>query len=283
MFKLGFKKVLRCILPKRRFVGNVSGTRTNSTCELALNQLHYDTVQISAKGKQLAKNGTILPIEQTKNKPNLIDAYEIRGDNFQYLDGRKLFDVDNMKFVEEVNPKMLKKKSIPSDEDVIFISNFDEIGGTIAATTDLDKCIATDRMYQCAGLSIVDKSLNKQTLIHVFPGFSVESNKAIIEKVLAGSKPENLELSIIPGCQYYTEDTVAFLADVTKKLVPEAKINFCNFPAVPPFHPEKTRGRVRFFKGEAAVWLKDGKLFCCNNDEIPNKIVNPKEFLTYFN
>ena len=266
--------------PEKVFV-SASRNSFSDSCRLTLKCLEHDTLQITNKGKVLSKEGTILPIEQTGNTPNLIDKYDIC-DKYQYFKGQKLFDVDNMKFVDEVNPKIIEKRLIQTDENVIFISNFDEIKGTVAATTELNKCIATDRMFQCAGLSIVDRSLNKQTLIHVFPKFSVESNETIIKKILKGSKPENLEISIIPGCEYYTEDTVAFLADITNRLAANAKINFCNLPAINPLRPNETEGLVRFFGGESAIWLKDGKLFCCNKDEIHNKIVNPKEFLTYF-
>ena len=266
--------------PKKGTV-SVSRNSVSDSCCLTLKQLESDTLQIANKGKMSTKKGTILPIEQTGNTPNLIDKYDVC-DSYQYYKGQKLFDIENMRFVDEVNPKILEKRLIATDENVIFISNFDEIKGTIAATTELNKCIATDRMFQCAGLSIVDRSLNKQTLIHVFPKFSVESNETIIKKILEGSRPENLEISIIPGCEYYTEDTVAFLTDITNRLAPNAKINFCNLPAIKHSRPNETEGLVRFFGGKSAIWLKDGKLFCCNNDEIHNKIVNPKEFLTYF-
>ncbi|MGN0031734.1 MAG: hypothetical protein ACI37Q_07255 [Candidatus Gastranaerophilaceae bacterium] len=242
-----------------------------------LNPLTHDTVQISTKSNRVGK---VLPMDIANRGPNLLQAYESNGD-FQYLNGSKLFEIEEMSFVDTVNPKILKKAFIPKGEKVIFVSNFEDIKGTIAATTDLNKCIATDRMYQCAGMTIVDRSLNKQTLIHVFPGMSVEANEKIIKEVLGGSKPENLEISIIPGCRYYTESTVAFLADITNKLAPKSKINYYNLPARIPFH-KATPEQVRFLEGESAIWLKDGKLYCCNNNEIHNKKVNPKEFLTYF-
>ena len=143
-------------------------------------------------------------------------------------------------------------------------------------------------MYQCAGLSVVDRSLNKQSLIHVYPGYSVESNKEIISKILFGSDPKNLEISIVPGCKYYTEDTVAFLANVTKELAPNAKIDFCNFPNYSHYSPDRLpKGHtieqcVEHIGGKAAIWLQNGELFCCDNNAIPNKIINPKNFITYF-
>lgn len=232
--------------------------------------------------------GNVLPIEEAKSPMNLIDRYNLNGKSGKFTDSDYFFDLDNMRFTDEVNPQLLKKQSIPPNEKVIFISNFDDIKGTIAATTSLDKCIATDRMYQCAGLSVVDRSLNKQSLIHVYPGYSYEGNTSIIKKILEGSNPKNLEISIIPGCTYGTEYTTTFLKEVTNELVPEAKINFFNFPNISSYLPEfrepfhSIEECVHFIDGNAAVWLKDGKLFCCENNAIPNKIVNPREFLTYF-
>lgn len=275
-----FGKTLICKLTRSRDI--CFGRKSLQEAGAFLKPLEKDTVQISEAAKNVAKKGNVLPMEQTMRSPNLIEAYDVEGTRYLQFDGKRFFDVENMKFLPESMPITLEKRIIPKNENVIFISNFEDIPGTIAATTDLSKCIATDKMFQCAGMAVVDKTLNKQTLIHVFPKFSVESNKSLIEKVLAGSKPENLEISIIPGCEYYTEDTVTFLADMAKKLAPGAKVNYCNIPAIDSSKRNITEGLVEFYSGKSAVWMKDGKVYCCNSEEIPNKIVNPREFLTYF-
>jgi len=192
---------------------------------------------------------------------NLYDEYE-GGKEFPH------YDADNACFSEGAHASTLPLKE-NVDEQVIYVSNFDDPCGTIAGSSSLDKPLYTDKLVQCAALAVVDKAHNVQSLIHVFPGYGIKDNKQILEHVLKASDPKDLELSIIPGYMGSTARTVQFILDTLKELTPDVEPKLYNFP----------QGDLRIFK--RGLLLKDGQLYACDMENVTDRITNPKENITY--
>ena len=179
-------------------------------------------------------------------------------------------DWDNARILKNLNPVTLKKKELPKDKKLLEISNFVYPCGSIMATTSLDDCIATGKLLQCAGVAIVDKTKNQQTLLHCYPGDSQEDVEALLKHV-TDNAGKDLDITIITGTYDSCEDTISCLVDTLKKLSPNNKIKFANFSK-----------DVRIFN--RAVVLENGKLSCCTNDELENntaKITNPLGKISY--
>ena len=177
------------------------------------------------------------------------------------------YDSDNAVFTSKANAKKLQIKQ--PNSQVIEISNFDDPAGTIAGSTTLDKALYTDRLVQCAALAVVDKAHNTQTLIHVYPGYTVASNKELINHVLNSSNPKDLEVSIVPGYSKVTQSTVQFLLDTVKEYSKDIDVQLFNFP-------KKELGV--FNRG---LLLQNGKLYCCDMNKVTDKVTNPKENISY--
>ncbi|MBR6099552.1 hypothetical protein IKP85_07375 [bacterium] len=205
------------------------------------------------------------------NSPVIFDKYKALSEAVD----NPIYDFDNARFKDSANARVLEKVTPPQNEEVIEVSNYEKINGkypgTIAATTTLDKCIYTDRMVQCASLVVVDRAHNTQSLIHCFPGDQTDCAKAVIEHILSGSNPEDLELSIVNGSEYATITTVQFLLDTVNDLAKGAKVELCNFP-----------NWKELGISDRALLLKDGKLTCCDAREVTNKNTNPTENITYY-
>ena len=179
-------------------------------------------------------------------------------------------DWDNARILKNLNPVTLKKKELPKDKPLLEVSNFVYPSGSVMATTSLDDCIATGKLLQCAGVAIVDKTKNQQTLLHCYPGNSQEDVEALLKHVTDNAGKE-LDITIITGTDDSCEDTISCLVDTLKKLSPKNKIKFANFSK-----------DVRIFN--RAVVLENGKLSCCTNDELENntaKITNPLGKISY--
>lgn len=177
------------------------------------------------------------------------------------------YDSDDAAFTSKANAENLKIKE--PNSKVIEISNFDEPSGTIAGSTTLDKTLYTDRLAQCAALAVVDKAHNTQTLIHVYPGYTVTNNKQLINHVLNSSNPKDLEISIVPGYSKITQSTVQFLLDTVKEYSPDIAVKLFNYPE---------DGLKIMDRG---VLLQNGKLYCCDMNKVTDKITNPKENISY--
>lgn len=119
--------------------------------------------------------------------------------------------------------------------------------GTNAISGTLREPIATDGLLQCAALAVVDKTHNLQTLVHCNPGMSAKENRAILEYILSHSAAQDLEIAIAPGFYTKTENMISYLVDNIKDIMPEAKINFVNFPD----------------SNHTSVILEGGILKCC--------------------
>ncbi len=214
-------------------------------------------------------------IHQTKNKTPIVKPVVFPRDKSGGLNvhgeykskSYPYYDSDNAVFTSKANAKKLQIKQ--PNSQVIEISNFDDPAGTIAGSTTLDKALYTDRLVQCAALAVVDKAHNTQTLIHVYPGYTVASNKELINHVLNSSNPKDLEVSIVPGYSKVTQSTVQFLLDTVKEYSKDIDVQLFNFP-------KKELGV--FNRG---LLLQNGKLYCCDMNKVTDKVTNPKENISY--
>lgn len=190
-------------------------------------------------------------------------------ENYNFFDS---FEPYFAEFTDDINPLIMKRIKPQLENKVIHVSNFDRPNGTIAASSRLNETLFTDKIRDCAAIAIVDKTQNLQSLIHCFPAQSSKSNEEIVKYILSHSKPENLEISIIPGINEESGKTISFLVDMVKKYANEAKLNFLNFP----------RNKMGFRYGdERAILVQNGEIGFCKNFEVGNKIINPKEYITY--
>lgn len=182
----------------------------------------------------------------------------------------RYIDWDNARILKGLNPITMKKQELPKDKKLLEVSNFAYPYGTVMATTSLDECIATGKLLQCAGVAIVDKAKNQQTLMHCYPKNSQEDVEAMLKYVIDNSS-KDLGITIITGTDDICEETISCLVDSLKKLSPNNKIKFANFSK-----------DVRIFN--RAVVLENGKLSCCTNDELENntaKETNPVDKISY--
>ena len=179
-------------------------------------------------------------------------------------------DCDNARILKCHNPQTLKKAALPKDKTVLDVSNFDYPFGSIAASTKLDDCIATGNLLQCAGVAIVDKKNNIQTLIHCCPGQSKEDITKLLEHSVSRNN-KDLKITVITGTYDDCDMTISSIVDSLKQVAPDNKIKFANFS-----------NDVKIF--DRAVILENGELTCCTNTELnnlPNKVVNPKDGISY--
>lgn len=179
-------------------------------------------------------------------------------------------DCNNAKILKCHNPQTLKKAGLPMDKTVLNVSNFDYPFGSIAASTKLDDCIATGELLQCAGVAIVDKKNNIQTLIHCFPGHSKEDITKLLEHSVSRNK-KDLKITVITGADDTCDMTISSIVDSLKQVAPDNKIKFANFSN-------------DVSVSDRAVFLENGELTCCTNTELknlPNKVVNPKDRVSY--
>ena len=208
---------------------------------------------------------------QTNFKPMEIEVDNLFDNNIRSVYSDKKFPLYDVKgidveFSEKSGAKRLKRSKLPKKESVILVSQV----GTNAGTSTLDKTLFTYEMIECAALAIVDKTNNRQSLIHVNPGLSVDANKAIIKHILSESNPKEVEISVVHGDSERTFGTVQFILDTIEEIAPTNKVNLYNFDK---------------FGKYGGVILKNGELTCCDvnkptlNDN-KNIQVNPKENIT---
>lgn len=161
------------------------------------------------------------------------------------------------------NPKTLEiNNNNPISAD--FISNLDEPCGSIAISTRLKENIATNGLWQCAGVSIVDRSQDLQTLLHLCPYVSKKTNSSLLNYILSASNPKNLEITIVPGRFKATDLTIEFLLSRINKYAQGAKVKYANFPD----------------EDHTTLILSNGKFKCSDGTNIKCNI-NPMEKLIY--
>ena len=179
-------------------------------------------------------------------------------------------DCDNARIMRKHKPITLKRAALPKDKTVLHISNFDYPCGSIGAVTELNGCIATGKLLQCAGVAVVDKSNNMQALIHCYPWQSVEDFSKLLEHFVPKNN-KKAEITIISGAPDNCDMTITAIVDVLKQIVPGNKVKFANFTK-----------DVKIF--DRAVVLHNGRLTCCSNSELEhlvNKDTNPKDEISY--
>ena len=185
----------------------------------------------------------------------------------------KHFEPFFAEFTDDVTPLVMRKIIPPPGKKIIHISNFEHPYGTIAGTSSINEVLFTDKIRSCAAVAIVDKTQNLQTLMHCFPGQSTKSNEEILKYILSHSKPENLEVSIIPGMLEESGKTISFLVDTIKKNAKNVKLKFLNYP--------KTKIGT-CYPHERAILLHNGEVGFCRDFEIGcDKVVNPLELISY--
>lgn len=180
-------------------------------------------------------------------------------------------DIDNARILSKHKPITLKRTILPQDKKIIHVSNFHAPEGSISATTPLSECIVTDKIYQCAAVSIVDRSQNMQTLVHCFPGQSQEEITALLKHVTSKSNPKNLECLIAPGIYDICDNTIVGIKTALDDVAFGCKLRFANFSK-----------ETKIF--DRALVLQNGQLSCCLGSEIGaanNVIINPKNVISY--
>ena len=207
-------------------------------------------------------NGTIIePKEFPSNNSkelNILERYD------EYPD----YDSFECMFKQEANPTELPLINSEINDEVIYVSNLDMPYGTIAGTSTLDKILYTDSLRVCAAVAVVDKAHNTQSLIHVFPGYCEKTNKEIIGHILSASKPEDMEISVVPGYAPDTGKTLQFIFDTLKEIVPNNTPKLYNFSD-------------NLYLGNCGLLLHNGELSCCNKENVKNRKTNPVENITY--
>lgn len=200
-------------------------------------------------------------VKKSKNEPSIYSLY--------YSNDSAIFDFDNALFKQCCNPVTLAKKNLPKQK-IMHISNFHYPYGSISVTTPLNECITTDKLYQCAGVSIVDKKNKTQTLVHCYYRQSQKEVVDLLRHSLENKNPDDLKITLICGTEYETPATVLGLKNAIMELSPNLSIRYANFPK-----------NVGFSK--RAVMLHNGEISACTSDDITkaNKIINPKSYMSY--
>ena len=182
----------------------------------------------------------------------------------------------NMFFNKELNPKIIKEITSPIESRAIHLRPDDlEVRRTMAAATNIDdnSIISTDGVFQCAVVGIVDREQNLQSLLHCHAFDSEADIQKVLQYILDFSKDsKDIEISIIPGCRLTTDCTVTCINQVIKKIRPDAKINYLDFP--------NDMGKRN---GKIAYVLQNGEIgFCRDTDLLKNKDINPLNEIIYF-
>lgn len=149
--------------------------------------------------------------------------------------------------------------------DCLYASNFIDPGGTVAIPSSLDKTLATSDLFQCNGVALVDRKHNLQTLLHFAPGVNHKDNKALVEYLLSYMKPEDTEITIVPGRYPETNATIASLRKIIEKVSPDYDIKFMNFPD----------------KEHSTLVLKNGELKCCKKSCPKEEHINPENIVVW--
>ena len=221
----------------------------------------------------VASPSIIEAIEETETPNATETTCIIKPQNFKTSKGSYLWPKFLDKYINDIEPyseqATIKAEYNPSTLNTVTgvrktldASNFDAPNGTVAIPATLDETLSTSGLLQCAAVAVVDKNQNLQTLIHCCP--TVDGNEDLIKYILSHSKPEDLDITIVPGFYKETDATVDFLIDTIKKHAPESNLNFANFPD----------------KDIDVVILEKGELKCGTRDNI-KPTVNPMDRIVH--
>ena len=147
------------------------------------------------------------------------------------------------------------------------ISNFHNPSGSIAIQTRLKSSISTSGLFQCAAVAFVDRKNNLQTLLHLCPTADKKSNILLLDYLTSNCDRDNLEISIVAGCDTYTDDTITLIMNFVNKNCPNAKVNFMDYPN--PYDDE--------------LVLNNGNLQCIDDDSSKFEVtaINPYGKIIY--
>lgn len=258
--------LIKTVAKKAPYVAPKMEVRTLESLGLKMEQLTGDVFEKPLKQKiKPCCLGKAEPPKIIENELNWI--YHVKGENKEVP---KIYDYIWNKFYESVNPRTLVEHS-GSIKESTHLTNFDKLDGSLAVSSGFDgSVLSTDGLFQCAGLAVVDKKQRIQSLVHCFAYDSIPDMNKMLKYILKHSNPQDLEISLIPGCRARTASTVSGIDDLIKQIYPKVKINYMNFPA----GAERTRN--------TAIILQNGELSFCNTELIQNKKINPIDKIIYF-
>lgn len=260
---------------RKAYVKPMCEIRTLESMGLKMEQLSGDLFQVQKRlpnavttsSEQIIKPCCLGKAQHITRKDSLERVYEAKAESGQIP---KLYNYVYDKFYDWAKPKILKEYT-SSIKESIHLTNFDKLDGSLAVSSGFDGTVlSTDGLFQCAGLSIVDRKQSLQSLIHCYAWEEPSDMKKMLEYILKHSKPNDLEISLIPGCRATTCNTIDGVNDLIKQIHPQAKINYMNFP------DNITRN------GNLAIVLKNGELNFCHTDMIQNKNINPLNRIVYY-
>ena len=173
-------------------------------------------------------------------------------------------ETGNIIFRKELNPQKLPYTN--GKFKGYEISNFHNPSGSIAIQTRLKSTLSTSGLYQCAAVSFVDRKNNLQTLLHLCPMADKKSNLLLLDYLTSNCNKDNLEISIVAGCDTYTDDTITLLMSFIKEKCPTSKVNFMDYPNV----------------YDDQIVLNNGNLQCIGEDgKFETMAINPYSKIIY--
>ena len=133
-----------------------------------------------------------------------------------------------LEFKKELNPEKLP---IANGKFKGFkINHFVLPNGSIAMQTRLKTSLSTASLYQCIAVSFVDRKSNLQSLLHLCPLIDKKANTNLLKYLTSNCDKDNLEISIVHGCDEDTDDAITFLLDFIKENCPNAQVKFMDYP-----------------------------------------------------
>lgn len=143
----------------------------------------------------------------------------------------------------------------------IMIDNFSSPGGTISIEGNLSDTFYTKELYQCVGVSVVDRVKNLQKFMHFFIYSDERDSLRLIKFLTRGMKEP--EITLVPGTREETNQGLEFLVNAFKDFFPDLTPKFLHVPE-------------SFKVKDTFIGLHEGRLFCTEkNPELVTE-VNPK-------
>lgn len=221
----------------------------------------YDKVSID-----FAKKGWQRKLKfNDKNTNPMFNEYALgKESDFNFLIPKKdLKTSDDVYFQTNISTPM----KIENNPDAgVMIDNFSKPGGTISIEGNLSDTFYTHGLYQCAGVTIVDRAKNLQKLLHYFL-FSDEGDSINLIKFLTRGL-KNPEVTFIPGAREETNKSLNFLTQVFKAYLPDCKIKHLHVPE-------------DFKVKDTYIGLKNGEVFCTPKNQTLISETNPEKKIVY--
>ena len=200
-----------------------------------------------------------------KNTNPMFNEYALgKESDFNFLIPKKdLKTSDDVYFQTNISTPM----KIENNPDAgVMIDNFSKPGGTISIEGNLSDTFYTHGLYQCAGVTIVDRAKNLQKLLHYFL-FSDEGDSINLIKFLTRGL-KNPEVTFIPGAREETNKSLNFLTQVFKAYLPDCKIKHLHVPE-------------DFKVKDTYIGLKNGEVFCTPKNQTLISETNPEKKIVY--